>query len=135
MVYRLKPERTELLPHIGSPVCLVMKDGSLKFGQLTACRLSSLQLNGPTEQARSSAVSRNPCKSGKSGKRTTKTQSSAAKSGPHSPESAPLADEIHPEWQEPPFHPLALEPLFPPVSAPDKPENVPLDDIDSIFLL
>lgn len=130
--FRLKPERTELLPHIGAPVCLVMKDGSFKIGQLTGCRGGKISLNGPADRVRAAAITRKP---GKSGKRTGKTRANAAKPAARTPATAPLPEDNHPHpaWQGPQFAPLSLEPLPAPPSAPQ--ENVPLHTVDSIFLL
>lgn len=119
--FRLKPEKAQLLPHIGSPVCLVMKDGSFKIGQLTACRGGKISLNGSPDRARVAAVTR------KSGKRAGKSRANAAKP------AVPIPNEGHPAWQGPPFAPLGLEPLHAPAPAPQ--ENVPLHTVDSIFLL
>ena len=52
----LEPVEAKLLPYCGHPVCLLMKDGTRKFGRMTACRKGNVILNGEAPFERTATV-------------------------------------------------------------------------------
>ena len=118
---RLKPSEKELIPYYGQPVCLLMKDGSRKIGQLTACQGGKIILNGGDGDVNEAKISRKTAVRRTARKRTRKPLD-------------PPAGEQPPEgggWGDFSFAPLSFEPPFAPLPR----ENVPIKSVESVLLL
>jgi hypothetical protein len=118
---QLEPVEKQLLPYKGLPVCLLMKDGSRKIGQLTACGSGRLILNGGTVDSSDATILRKTA-ARRAGRRRTRKQQD-------SPE--PRQPQTEAEWDDLSFAPFGLEPMF--TSMPK--ENVLLKTVDSVLVL
>jgi hypothetical protein len=117
---QLDPDEKQLLPYCGLPVCLLMKDGSRKVGQLTACRAGRLVLNGIGAETEIAGVSRKTDTRRKKHPRARKPKQAPPR---NLPPPMPTDDFTFAPWGfEPPFASMPRE-------------NVQLDTIDSILVL
>lgn len=119
----LDPDAKQLSPFIGLPVCLIMKDGSRKIGQLTACKSGRIILNGDDGDAGDATVSR---KTGtrRTGRRRARKSEDAQEAFRPGPEETSL-------WGELPAEPFGLDPGFSPMAR----ESVPLKSVESVLVL
>lgn len=118
---QLHPEEKQLLPYRGMPVCLIMKDGSRKIGQLTACRGGKIILNGNAEDDREAAVTR------KTAARRAKRPRARKPAGTF----APRQGLENPEWDD--FGGGFFDGQPPFASTPR--EKVPLNAVESVLVL
>lgn len=118
----LEPEEKQLLPFCGMPVCLLMKDGSRKIGQLTSCGSGRLVLNGVSAGGGNATVSRKTAARRTSRKRARK---------PREDFDIPMPPAAE-EWNGLSIAPPGPDPGFAP--SPQR-ENVPLRSVESILIL
>lgn len=121
----LEPEEKQLTPFFGMPVCLLMKDGSRKIGQLTSCRAGKLTLGGEVKDAGDATVSRKESQRRSKRPRTRKPKQSVSDKPVFTPE---------PGYNE--FDEFAVSSLgFEPMLSGRARENVPLHSVESILVL
>ncbi|MBW5449429.1 hypothetical protein GE107_25715 [Cohnella sp. CFH 77786] len=120
---RLDPDEKQLHPYKGHQVCLLMKDGTRKIGQLTACISGKVILNGGADDPIEATISRKAAatRRGAGRRRARKPLDPPA---PHQPQQEQ-------EWDDFSFAPIGLE--RPLASLPR--ESVPLKKVDSILVL
>ncbi len=116
----LEPDEKQLEPYRGAAVCLVMKDGSRKIGQLTACGSGRLILNGEGENGEAKISRKNGARR-LNRKRTRKAQAS----------SETVSPPVDGEWGDLSISPIGMEPYAPAMPK----ENIPLKTVESVIIL